>query len=75
MRYHFAHHTYAFSRVHKSLYHHFSKIHKSGFDVYITLVEQVNDKEVRLASENGWVTRLGTQLPQGLNTIREKKFL
>ena len=69
MRCRFAHHTYAFSRVHKSLYYHFKNIHKSGFDVSITLVERVSDKQERLASENGWVARLGTRLPQGLNTI------
>ena len=68
MRARFAHHRYAFSSVHKSLYDHFINIHKTRFDVYITLLEQVDQRDLRLASENGWMDRLDTLLPHGLNT-------
>ena len=53
---------------HKSLYHHFLDIHKSDLDVNITVVEQCHDTRERLASENGWIQRLDTLLPRGLNT-------
>ena len=69
MRCRFAHHTYAFPRVCKSLYYHFTNVHKLSFDVYTMLEEQANEKQERLALGNGWVTRLGTWLLQGLNTI------
>ena len=43
-------------------------LHKTGCDVSITLREQVDQRDLRLASENGWMDRLDTLLPHGLNT-------
>ena len=72
MRHRFAGHRYAFTRTHKTLYYHFIKIHKTTFDVNITLVEAVPDREERVTREDGWSTTLGTLLPHGLNTIASK---
>ena len=68
MRHCWAGHKYAFGKVHKSLYYHFIKIHKTTLDVHITLLESVPKLRDRLRAENEWIEKLDTILPRGLNT-------
>ena len=68
MRHRLSGHRYAFGKIHKSLYYHFIKIHKTAFDVHVILLESVPDKQNRLAAENEWIETLDTLLPRGLNT-------
>ena len=63
-------HMYAFPRIKKTLYLHFTDCHKTDtFDVKITLLEQQTDNDSRLHGECRSIEALDTYLPRGLNTI------
>ena len=70
MKHRLAGHMYAFPRLKRSLYLHFTRFHKGrGFDINVTLLEQQNDTQLRLQGEMRWIETLDTYLPRGLNTI------
>ena len=68
MRVRLAHHRDHFFTQPRILYRHLQRVHHiTSFDMDITLIAQVPDLRARLDCESGWIRRLRTAFPRGLN--------